>query len=460
MKKILLTLFALFACSVTMFATVKGDVNGDGSVTSADVTALYNYLLNGETGSLQNGDVNSDGNITSADVTYVYNILLGNLQPEFAHVYILGEVNGNYWSPSNGVEMTTEDGKIYTAAITTDGDYSYNYFSFTTKLADPASSTPWDDIAPYRFGAVSAGDYNFIVTEELLGTEIALTTENYLALQMAHGSFNLRIDLENMKLTVTGEFAPQGITEYTVSGVNFKMVDVEGGTFTMGNPNYQSSDNTSNEGPVHQVTLSSYSIGQTEVTQELWQAVMGSNPSYYSGTNLPVEQVSWNQCQAFVAKLNQMLPIEGYEWRLPTEAQWEYAARGGSKSQGYQYSGSNTIGDVAWYQNNSSSKTHQVATKAPNELDIYDMSGNVEEWCQDHYANYSSSPQIDPCVSTGTANFLVNLRGGFYSAAASLCRNTRRDCWDPDQSYMEIGLRLALVPKDEIEFYVNGVSLK
>jgi formylglycine-generating enzyme required for sulfatase activity len=460
MKKILLTLLALTACSVTMFATVKGDVNGDGSVTSADVTALYNYLLNGETSSLQNGDVNSDGNITSADVTYVYNILLGNLPPEFAHVYILGEVNGNMWSPSNGVEMTTEDGKIYTAAITTDGDYSYNYFSFTTKLADPASSTPWDDIAPYRFGAVSAGDYNFIVTEELLGTEIALTTENYLALQMAHGSFNLRIDLENMKLTVTGEFAPQGITEYTVRGVNFKMVDVEGGTFTMGNPNYQSSDNTSNEGPVHQVTLSSYSIGQTEVTQELWQAVMGSNPSYYSGTNLPVEQVSWNQCQAFVAKLNQMLPIEGYEWRLPTEAQWEYAARGGSKSQGYQYSGSNTIGDVAWYQNNSSSKTHQVATKAPNELDIYDMSGNVEEWCQDHYANYSSSPQIDPCVSTGTANFLVNLRGGFYSAAASLCRNTRRDCWDPDQSSMEIGLRLALVPKDEIEFYVNGVSFK
>ncbi len=460
MKKILLTLLALTACSVTMFATVKGDVNGDGSVTSADVTALYNYLLNGETSSLQNGDVNSDGNITSADVTYVYNILLGNLPPEFAHVYILGEVNGNMWSPSNGVEMTTEDGKIYTAAITTDGDYSYNYFSFTTKLADPASSTPWDDIAPYRFGAVSAGDYNFIVTEELLGTEIALTTENYLALQMAHGSFNLRIDLENMKLTVTGEFAPQGITEYTVRGVNFKMVDVEGGTFTMGNPNYQSSDNTSNEGPVHQVTLSSYSIGQTEVTQELWQAVMGSNPSYYSGTNLPVEQVSWNQCQAFVAKLNQMLPIEGYEWRLPTEAQWEYAARGGSKSQGYQYSGSNTIGDVAWYQNNSSSKTHQVATKAPNELDIYDMSGNVEEWCQDHYANYSSSPQIDPCVSTGTANFLVNLRGGFYSAAASLCLNTRRDCWDPDQSSMEIGLRLALVPKDEIEFYVNGVSFK
>ena len=460
MKKILLTLLALTACSITMFATVKGDVNGDGSVTSADVTALYNYLLNGETSSLQNGDVNSDGNITSADVTYVYNILLGNLQPEFAHVYILGEVNGNYWSPSNGMEMTTEDGKIYTAAITTDGDYSYNYFSFTTKLADPASSTPWDDIAPYRFGAVSAGDYNFIVTEELLGTEIALTTENYLALQMAHGSFNLRIDLENMKLTVTGEFAPQGITEYTVRGVNFKMVDVEGGTFTMGNPNYQSTSETANEGPAHQVTLSSFSIGQTEVTQELWRAVMGSNPSYNSGTNLPVEQVSWNQCQAFVAKLNEMLPIDGYEWRLPTEAQWEYAARGGSKSQGYQYSGSNTIGDVAWYQNNSSSKTHQVATKAPNELYIYDMSGNVEEWCQDHYANYSSSPQIDPCVSTGTANFLVNLRGGFYSAAASLCRNTRRDCWDPDQSSMEIGLRLALVPKDEIEFYVNGVSFK
>lgn len=199
----------IFSCGFTLSATINGDVNGDGSVTSADVTALYNYLLNGNTASLVNGDVNADGSITSADVTSVYNILLGNDQPEFTHVYILGEVNGNLWSASNGVEMTTVDGKIYTADITIEGDYNYCYFGFTTKLADAASATPWDDIAPYRFGAVSAGDYNFVVTENLLGTEIALTNENYLALQMAHGNFNLRVDMENMKLTITGEFAPQ-----------------------------------------------------------------------------------------------------------------------------------------------------------------------------------------------------------------------------------------------------------
>lgn len=446
MKKILLAFFMIFSCGFTLSATTNGDVNGDGSVTSADVTVLYNYLLNGNTASLVNGDVNADGSITSADITSVYNILLGNDQPEFTHVYILGEVNGNLWSASNGVEMTTVDGKIYTADITIEGDYNYCYFGFTTKLADAASATPWDDIAPYRFGAVSAGDYNFVVTENLLGTEIALTNENYLALQMAHGNFNLRVDIENMKLTITGEFEPQGITEYNVNGVKFKMVDVEGGTFTMGSLN-DDPEAYDNETPTHQVTLSSFAIGQTEVTQELWQAVMGSNPSFFSGTNLPVEQVSWNQCQAFVAKLNEMLPMAGYEWSLPTEAQWEFAARGGNKSCLYLYSGSNNIDNVAWYQDNSDNTTHQVATKTPNELGLYDMSGNIEEWCLDHFADYSASPQVDPCVSTGTANFLVNLRGGFYSAEAKLCRNTRRDCWDPAQSYREIGLRLALVPK-------------
>ena len=167
---------------------------------------------------------------------------------------------------------------------------------------------------------------------------------------------------------------------FTANGVSFTMKFVEGGTFQMGATSEQGSDATSAESPVHSVTLSGYWMGETEVTQELWQAVMGSNPSYFSGTNLPVEYVSWNDIvNDFLPKLNNMT---GKNFRLPTEAEWEYAARGG-KSGGYKYAGSDDVGSVAWYYDNSSSKTHTVKTKSPNELGLYDMSGNVWEWCQD-----------------------------------------------------------------------------
>ena len=217
-KKLLKSFFAVivavagvFAFSTSAQAAVIGDVNNDGSVTAADVTAIYDVLLGNDLMFQATADVNNDGSVTAADVTFVYDILLGNVQPSYEKVYILGDVNGNEWNASNGVEMTTQDGKIYTAAITTK-ETGFSYFSFTTKLANPDTefNAAWDEIAPYRFGAVPSDDYNFVVTEELLGTEIALTTEEgFQALQMAPGSFNLSLDLENMKLTVTGEFAPQ-----------------------------------------------------------------------------------------------------------------------------------------------------------------------------------------------------------------------------------------------------------
>lgn len=227
---------------------------------------------------------------------------------------------------------------------------------------------------------------------------------------------------------------------YTVNGVSFKMIAVEGGTFTMGSP-YSDSDASDNEKPAHQVTLSSFTIGETEVTQELWQAVMGSNPSYFMGDlQRPVECVSWNDCQTFITKLNE---LTGATFRLPTEAEWEYAARGGNASEGYKYSGSNTIGDVAWYTNNSSNATHPVKTKQPNELGIYDMSGNVYEWCADWYDSsyYASSPENNP-TGPSSGSYRV-LRGGGWGDRARYCRVAIRNFHNPDIRNVIYGLRLA-----------------
>ena len=232
-------------------------------------------------------------------------------------------------------------------------------------------------------------------------------------------------DITELYNILLGNTTPpeEGVTEYTVNGVTFKMVDVEGGTFIMGIDQHIGSAY-----PPHEVTLSSYSIGQTEVTQELWVAVMGSNPSYCNeygnadvhsnhatwdaGINLqrPVEYVNYGDCLAFCAKLNEMT---GLNFRIPTEAEWEFAARGGNLTHGYEYAGSDNVNDVAWWKETIPSSTlwtdgwgtQTVATKAPNELGIYDMSGNVEEWCYDWFAAYSSTaePLTNPTgPATGT----------------------------------------------------------
>ena len=240
---------------------------------------------------------------------------------------------------------------------------------------------------------------------------------------------------------------PQNSLTITVKDVSFKMLRVQDGTFTMGCTSEQESNCDDGEKPAHKVMLSTYYIGETEVTQELWKAVMGSNPSYFIGDNLPVENVSWNDCQEFIRKLNQ---LTGKTFRLPTEAEWEYAARGGNKSRGYKYSGSDTIGDVAWYTtryttdpNLDDIETKPVKTKSPNELGLYDMSGNVWEWCQDWFGNYSSSAQTNPTgPSSGTSRVL---RGGSWISLAWYCRVSNRRNNGPDFRNLNIGVRLALV---------------
>ena len=217
------------------------------------------------------------------------------------------------------------------------------------------------------------------------------------------------------------------------------MVRVEGGTFTMGATSEQGSDAYVSEKPAHQVTLSSFSIGKYEVTQEEWQAVMGSNPSKFKGAKLPVERVSWTDCQEFIRKLN---ALTGKRFRLPTEAEWEYAARGGNRSRGYKYAGSDNLGSVAWYTDNPSSQTHPVGQKSPNELGLYDMSGNVWEWCQDWRGEYSSNAQTNPAGPSSGSNRVG--RGGSWHSNARRCRSSYRNNGTPSDRYCTLGLRLAL----------------
>lgn len=190
-------------------------------------------------------------------------------------------------------------------------------------------------------------------------------------------------------ITVKSSVENDGSNIFTINDVNFKMILVDGGTFTMGNKRSKSPAVK----PEHKVILSSFFIGETEVTQELWTAVMGQNPSEFKGSNLPVEHVSWDDCQQFVTKLSEMT---GAKFRLPTEAEWEFAARGGNRSKNYMFSGSNNVDDVAIIRDPIKGQTYSVKYRMPNELGIYGMSGNVSEWCYDWFDNYDKKTQTNP----------------------------------------------------------------
>ena len=232
------------------------------------------------------------------------------------------------------------------------------------------------------------------------------------------------------------------VLTFTVNGVSFNMMYVEGGTFMMGS---EAANAEEDEKPVHKVTLSDFYIGETEVTQHLWEKVMGddNNPSAKKGTNLPVTNITWDECQTFVEKLSEMT---GMHFRLPTEAEWEYAARGGQKSKGYTYAGSNAIAEVAWYKENSNDQTHAVGQKQPNELGIYDMTGNVWEYCYDWHSQYTDQTQTNPMGAT-TGEKRV-LRGGCYHYDSKNCTNTNRHSYyTPDKGGASTGLRIVLEVK-------------
>ena len=230
--------------------------------------------------------------------------------------------------------------------------------------------------------------------------------------------------------------APKVDTTEPLLHIEPEMILVQGAKFLMGATPEQGDDGSCSEKSVHPVMVRDFYIGKYEVTQAQWKAVMGNNPSRNQGDNLPVEKVSWEDVQAFINKLNSQT---GKTYRLPTEAEWEFAARGG---KGYKYSGSNVLDDVAWHKANSGDKTHTVGTKAPNELGIYDMCGNIQEWCSDWYDVYNKKAQTNPQgPSSGTVRVC---RGDYYNDSKDWCCVSSRYKESPDSSSSSLGFRLAL----------------
>ena len=298
--------------------------------------------------------------------------------------------------------------------------------------------------SPCVFNGLLVGNHNVEVRKSGYTTSRQTVTISEGQTASISGSLTSSASSSNANVLSSSGTSLSGntITIPVKNGINIEMVKVEAGSFDMGaTPEMRSLQYPyDDEKPDHRVTLTkNYYIGKYEVTQALWQVVMGNNPSRFKGDDLPVERVSWKRCQDFISKLNS---LTGKRFRLPTEAEWEYAARGGNKSRGYRYSGSNTLDDVAWYGDNSGSKTHAVGTKQPNELGIYDMSGNVSEWCQDWRGSYSSSPQTNPTGAV-SGSYRVD-RGGSWLYSAWFSRSSSRGGRTPGGRDGDLGLRLVL----------------
>ncbi len=319
--------------------------------------------------------------------------------------------------------------------------YGFNGYNRYETVSGQLSSVCCDEFveiesngySPYLYGSFTTSPRNMYI--EYDGTTFESTCEEYVLAKGKSGYMDLpTLQMHNgWKQMITTR-------EFDVAGVSFILEFVAGGTFMMGATAEQSTDALSDEKPVHQVTLSDYYIGTYEVTQGLWKAVMGTNPSSHTGDDeLPVETVSWNDCQTFIQKLNQ---LTGETFSLPTEAQWEFAARGGIKSQGYKYSGSNNIDWVANYKLSSDSQLWSGGWWYPNELVLYDMSGNVWEWCSDRYGSYSSAAVTNPTGPSSGSNRVY--RGGSYRSDATSCRVSYRNNNTPSFTSRYLGLRLCL----------------
>ena len=355
--------------------------------------------------------------------------------------------------PKKGYEMTLVNKTLMSPDLV-----GYITVKSTPKGAYVMIDNDTVGVTPYLSEKLSVGNHKISVN--LYGYEMAAKRVNiekgleevveFILVHEDIDATNIQNDITSNRINNNGNTVNNKFDykTFTVNGVSFDMVYVKGGTFTMGGTSEQGNGIQSDEKPTHNVTLNDYYIGKFLVTRELWQAVMGNDPSSNSFIRsnilgkdidgLPVDRVSWNDCQQFVTELNH---LTGEEFRLPTEAEWEYAARGGNKSNHYKYSGSNIVDDVAWYKENSLHSL-PVGWLLPNELGIYDMSGNLYEWCQDWYGKYNDADQMNPIGPSKGAARVV--RGGRWGHYANRCRVSYRSKCKPNHKNSFNGFRIAL----------------
>lgn len=294
-----------------------------------------------------------------------------------------------------------------------------------------------------RDGVVNMDDLSFLINFLLTNTVDAC--DNPCDVNM-DGQANMDDLSEMINFMLTNQWSnePLVATEViTVNGVSFTMVYVKAGKFTMGATDEQLDDAQPDEYPAHEVTLTfDYYIAQTEVTRELWNAVMGEKHGMVNGDlQCPITNVTRFECALFADYLTH---LTGRVFRMPTEAEWEYAARGGKFTKGYKFAGSNDVSEVAWYTDGPGAGLHPVALKTANELGLYDMSGNAAEWCQDWFVPYYSEPEINP-IGPESGQFNV-YRGGSWTQPANECRVASRFSLDPHKSNEGLGLRIVMNP--------------
>ena len=428
-------------------APLTGRIRFEGVAgTSITIGGLKTYTsFSRTTGQLSTSTENLQSTVDSNGSTpYIYSVFV---DPETPTLFVNSD--NKYKTVFNATSSILKPGKSGFLTIPTNADHRgwVSVIDVTEITLDKTNISLLPGKTEQLSATVSPDNASYkSVTWSSSNTAVATVDNSGKVTAVADGTAAitvLSVSNSNVRATCTVNVVSETRT-FTVGGVTFNMKLVEAGTFQMG-----STTGYSDEAPLHSVTITKdYYIGETEVTQTLWKAVTGNSPTtdgsawsstYGLGDNYPAYYISYRDVQSFITKLNSMT---GETFRLPTEAEWEFAARGGNKSKGYTYSGSNTIGDVAWYTDNSSYSTHTVKTKAANELGIYDMSGNVWEWCSDWYGSYSSGSQTDPTGPT-TGSYRV-LRGGSCYDSATNCRCAFRGSSSTSFRDNGLGFRLAL----------------
>lgn len=351
------------------------------------------------------------------------------------------ELGVKCWIDINGIESMTQFASIICNAI---DHCDVVLFMHSSEHLDIDYDTDWT-IRELNYAHITNKHVALIKLDDAPLKNIFLMLYGVLNYTDARNGDQWHNLMNHLRVWLSGDININNcmMQSFKVDDVNFKMIYVEGGTFSMGATSNQDDDNCDfNIKPTHEVRLDDYYIGETQVTQALWNSLMDRNPSQLKGDNLPVEMVTFNDVQDFLVRLNDHT---GQTFRLPTEAEWEYAARGGRMSKGYKYSGGNNLDVVAWYVENSESKTHNVKSKKANELGIYDMSGNVWEWCSDWYGVYYNGLQTNPQgPETGLSK--VFRGGGKDSKPLRCCVYSRNDD-SPLQCHYDLGFRLVLDTK-------------